>query len=134
MLDGKRTAVVADDDADLRTVVTGILEGAGWRVIAVDDGEKAVFAAVDHGPDLVMLDVMMPGGDGISALKALREDVRTEHIPVIMLTAVNDYALGKRHTPESLSAELGVRGPERLLEKPVDQQALLHAVAAVMGA
>ena len=134
MAKNMKTAIVADDDPDIRTVVSGLLEGAGWSVVTVEDGEKAVFAAIGQAPDLIILDVMMPGGDGLDALRALRDDVRTEHIPVVMLTAANDYALGHRQTPESVAASLGVRAPEHFMEKPVEGDKLLRVINALFEA
>lgn len=130
---GFHTAVVADDDADVREVVAGVLEVNGWRTFSVEDGEQAVLKALEVQPDLMVLDVMMPRQGGLDTLKELRSDPRTAHIPVIMLSAVNEIELGERKSASSVGSELGVRAPEAFLEKPVDTEALLRSIALILS-
>ncbi len=79
--------VVADDDADIRDLVVFKLQQAGHVVVAVGDGAAAVEACRAEQPDLVLLDVMMPGMSGIEACRALRADPASATTPVILLTA-----------------------------------------------
>jgi CheY-like chemotaxis protein len=79
--------VVADDDADIRDLVVFKLRQAGHDVQAVEDGAAAVEACQATPPDLVVLDVMMPGMGGLDATRALRLDPRLARVPVILLTA-----------------------------------------------
>ena len=80
-----RTRVLVVDDEDrIREIVRGYLEADGFDVAEARDGEAALHAARDWHPDLVVLDVMMPGIDGIEVLRRLRT---TSEIPVILLTA-----------------------------------------------
>jgi len=79
--------VVADDDADIRDLVVLKLEQSGHDVVAVGDGAAAVQASQDAVPDLVILDLMMPGMGGLDACRALRADAELTRIPVILLTA-----------------------------------------------
>ena len=132
MVNSLSTAVVADDDADVREVVVGVLEANGWRAIGVEDDEQAVIKALAIQPDLVVLDVLMPRQNGFEALKELRGDPRTAHIPVIMLSAVNEYELGEQKTASSIGIDVGVRAPEAFIEKPVDTEVLLRAIALIL--
>ena len=79
--------LVADDDTDIRDLVAFKLEQAGFDVTAVDNGLAALTAARLEPPDLVVLDVMMPGMSGIDVLKRLRADTSQQSIPVILITA-----------------------------------------------
>src|SRR3712207_1709588 len=79
--------LVADDDPDIRDLVAFKLEQAGYDVAAVDDGPAALAAARSAPPDLVVLDVMMPGLSGIDVCRELRADPATRGLPVILLTA-----------------------------------------------
>jgi two-component system, OmpR family, response regulator MtrA len=79
--------VVADDDADIRDLVVFKLEQSGHEVVAVGDGAAAVEACRDAVPDLVVLDLMMPGMGGLDACRALRADAALTRVPVILLTA-----------------------------------------------
>ncbi len=78
--------LVADDNPDMREYLAGLLS-ARWRVDAVEDGEAALAAAREDPPDLLLSDVMMPGMDGASLVRALRSDPRTSHIPVVLVSA-----------------------------------------------
>jgi len=79
--------LVADDDADIRDLVVFRLRQAGHDVVAVGDGAAAVEACRLAVPDLVILDLMMPGVGGLEAARSLRAEPATAGVPIIMLTA-----------------------------------------------
>lgn len=79
--------LVVEDDISLRTILKMQLERAGYTVRAAEDGEQALRAVAEEVPDLVLLDVMMPGMNGYEVCEALKSDIVTANIPVIMLTA-----------------------------------------------
>jgi CheY-like chemotaxis protein len=80
--------LVVDDDDDIRELVQMTLElTAGWTVIAAPDGASAIEMAKEHLPDAVLMDMMMPGMDGLAAFEALQAEPTTRAIPVILLTA-----------------------------------------------
>jgi diguanylate cyclase (GGDEF)-like protein len=81
------TILVVDDDADIVRFVEMNLRLAGYRVLVANDGVEALEMVAAEVPDLVLLDVMMPGFDGIEVTRRLRADSRTSTLPVIMLTA-----------------------------------------------
>jgi CheY-like chemotaxis protein len=77
-----------DDDEDIRTIAHMSLTAVGgWQVTLADCGAMALEKAVDNPPDLIVMDMMMPGMDGLATLQRLRDDPRTAAIPVIFLTA-----------------------------------------------
>lgn len=112
--------LLVDDDDDLRTVAALCLSRiGGWETLIAPDGATALQLAVASMPDVVLLDVMMPGMDGFAVLAKLREDRRTARIPVVFLTAaiqrgqVGDYvargavgAIVKPFDPLRLPAEV----------------------------
>jgi len=81
-----RILVVDDDPRNLRLAVT-VLEQAGHEVLSAEGGAEGVEAALAHAPDLVLMDMQMPGMDGVSALRRLRADPRTAALKVVALTA-----------------------------------------------
>lgn len=84
------TILVVDDNADNLTVLGALLQPA-YRVRVANSGQRALkVAASDPVPDLIMLDIMMPGMDGYEVLEALRRNDRTREIPVIFVTAMNE--------------------------------------------
>ena len=84
--------LVVDDDADLRMIVSATLRkmDVPVEVVQAEDGMAAVEKAREATPDLVVLDVMMPRMDGFDTCRALRADVRTAFVPILMLTASAD--------------------------------------------
>ncbi|MDY7083847.1 MAG: response regulator [Actinomycetota bacterium] len=80
------TVLVADDDVDVRDLITSKLVAAGYRVITADDGASALRQVVTEHPDMVILDVSMPGLDGLSVCYELHSSADTAQIPVLMLS------------------------------------------------
>jgi two-component system phosphate regulon response regulator PhoB len=79
--------LVVDDERDLVELMTVNLEAAGYRVIAAHSGDEGLAKASEHLPNLVILDLMMPGLSGIEVARRLRANPRTTSVPIIMLTA-----------------------------------------------
>ncbi|HKK28511.1 MAG TPA: response regulator transcription factor [Gemmatimonadota bacterium] len=85
-MSGERILVV-DDEPDILSLLVYQLSREGYRISTAVDGPSAVSTAIDDRPDLVVLDLMLPGMDGYQVLRTLREDERTSEIPVLLLTA-----------------------------------------------
>jgi two-component system phosphate regulon response regulator PhoB len=79
--------LIADDDEDILELLGFRLERAGYEVIRARSGDEALQAAFEHRPALAILDVMMPGRDGLEVTRELRSHPETRTIPVILLTA-----------------------------------------------
>jgi two-component system OmpR family response regulator len=116
--------LVADDDPDIRELVALRLTRAGYRVETAADGLEAFDRAVELRPDLVVLDVSMPGADGFETSRRLRGDPRTAHVPVIFLTA--------RTRDEDVLTGYA-RGGDGYVTKPFEPQELLDRVDALIG-
>lgn len=82
------TILVADDDESIRLLLITLLDEAGYHTLLAENGKMAVNLAVEHKPDIAVLDVMMPGMDGFAACRAIKADQRTADIPVLLLTAL----------------------------------------------
>jgi signal transduction histidine kinase len=115
--------LLADDNADMRGYLHRLL-AADYEVIPAVDGERALRAAVERKPDLVISDVMMPLLDGFGLLVALRADARTSGIPVIMLSA----RAGEEARVEGLQA-----GADDYLTKPFSARELLARVGGTLA-
>lgn len=83
----RKTVLIIDDEKDLTELVRYNLEREGFDVIAATNGETGLDIALRHTPDVLVLDVMMPGLDGLDVCRRLRADARTRRLPIIMLTA-----------------------------------------------
>lgn len=110
--------LIVDDDKNIRNILEIALEEE-WTVVAASSGEEALELAVTEQPQLILLDRMMPGMDGLSTLKELRSREMTKSMPVIFLTArvqtqdLEDYSgegvlglLSKPFDPLTLSDEI----------------------------
>ena len=75
-----------DDDRTIRLLLTRCLEKSGHQVSSAENGEQGLSMVEEENPDLILLDVMMPGMDGIEVCKQLKDDAATKSIPVFMLT------------------------------------------------
>ena len=81
--------LVVDDDVALAEMIGIVLENDGYRVVFCSDGSQALSQFQEHNPDLVLLDVMLPGMDGFDVCRAIR---RVSDAPIVMLTARSDTA------------------------------------------
>jgi adenylate cyclase len=115
--------LVVDDVPENLDIVRIRLESQGYEVVTAVDGEDALARARELEPDLVLLDIMMPKLDGISALKILKQDAALRFVPVILLTAKSDT----RDVVAGLEA-----GGDDYLAKPVDQAALMARVRSML--
>jgi len=85
--------LIIDDEADVREVAQVSLETSGeWEVLTASSAPEGIFTACAQQPDVILLDVMMPGMDGPTAVRELRGDSCTGHIPVILFTAKTQAA------------------------------------------
>jgi CheY-like chemotaxis protein len=82
------TILVAEDNADQRSLYVAILSGAGYRVLEAADGAQAVDMVRGERPGLVLMDVTMPGTSGWNAVRTLKQDMDTHLIPIIVVTGL----------------------------------------------
>ncbi|MCU1604032.1 MAG: response regulator receiver protein [Modestobacter sp.] len=115
--------LVADDEEDIRLLVTLAVRKAGCTVVsAVADGAQALVAARTHRPDLVVLDVSMPGATGLEVCAALRSDPATGHCRVLLLSA--------GASPDDIARGLAA-GADAYLPKPFTVAGLVAQVRAL---
>lgn len=118
------TVLAVDDESDVLLFVKTTLQAEGYRVLTAPDGPDALETARSEKPDLIVLDVVMPGMDGFEVLEELRKDETTCNIPVVMLTVVSERE-------RKVSAiERGVR---YYLVKPFEVQDLVSKVRIAIG-
>ena len=116
--------LVVDDDEDNIRIVSSILLARGFEVRLARDGRSALESIRQQRPDLVLLDVMMPGLDGMQVLDHIRANPQSSSVPVIMLTA--------KTTDQDLLD--GYRsGASYYVTKPFTSRQLLYAIALVLG-
>jgi len=120
-----RRVLVADDHPPVIIMIRKALEGEGFSVLSARTGDECLAAVDAEQPDLLILDLVMPGMGGMEVLRTLRQDPDTRHLPVIVLTA-------RKAQGDVLDGWLG--GADRYLTKPFRIEELLAAVEDVLAA
>jgi len=120
-----KTLLVVDDEPHIRHMLDYKLGGAGFTVITASNGVDALRLAREHRPDLMVTDLQMPGGDGLSLCLKLNEQPDTAAIPVIMLTA-----RGYKVPP----SDLGRTNIKSLVPKPFSPRELLAQIQELLDA
>jgi class 3 adenylate cyclase len=115
--------LVVDDNETNRDIIVTRLEANGYETLQAADGQEALAAAMQHHPDLVLLDVMMPNIDGLDVCRQLKGDATLPFLPIILVTAKIDS--------KDIVAGLDA-GADEYLTKPVDQAALVARVRSVL--
>jgi PAS domain S-box-containing protein len=116
------TILIVDDDQDIRGLFSSLLTGPGYRLLFADNGKDAVEAAFAHTPDLVLLDIMMPKMNGFEVCRRLRSDPRTEELPILMVTALDD----NRSRLAGIEA-----GADDFISKPFDLEELAARIKSI---
>lgn len=120
---GKRILVV-DDEAKLLKAVAVTLRGEDYEVMTANNGAEAIISLSKTVPDLIVSDIRMPGMDGFQLAKTLRQNARTEMIPIVFLTAKDE----RKDRLQSLRS-----GVDAYLTKPFDPEELLVVIANILN-
>jgi DNA-binding response OmpR family regulator len=115
----KKKILIVDDERDIVKALMIRLQGAGYEVVTAFDGAQGVFMAHKEKPDLIILDIRMPAGNGFSVAQRLKRSTHTFTIPVIFLTG----------SPETNAEEKArALGARFYIKKPYDPEELLDAI------
>lgn len=126
------TVLVVDDDPDVTTFLATILEDAGMQVMTAHDGFEALDRLREKIPDVISLDLVMPGKSGVRVLHELRKHPAWSRIPVLVVSGHTRDEAVKRDLATVL-ADTTISGPSLYLEKPVTPEKYLDAVCRVAG-
>jgi len=123
LVDGRKLIVVVEDDPNLTAMISEALSLFGqWRFHMLADGQMAKNELPSMGADLILLDLGLPGLDGVSLFKILRGHSKTRHTPIVVITGYPDWELHR------MGLQTGFR-----LQKPFDIQELLGIVQALLS-
>ena len=118
----KKILIVDDEEKNIK-LIKGILAAERYQVYEALNGEEALKQVADNHPDLILLDIMMPGMDGFEVCKRLKQDESTRMIPIVMVTALNE----KEHSIRAMKV-----GADDFLTKPVDHTELQVRVKSLL--
>ncbi len=119
---GAKKILVVDDDRDIVSLLRYQLQARGYQVIVAATGDQAIRRAIEEQPSLITLDILLPDRNGFEVLRELKERQETAHIPVIVLSVVQDETSGYR------------LGAADYITKPVTEDRLLDSISRVLGA
>lgn len=125
----RKTILVVDDEADVARYLAAALEDAGFDVVVAGDAEEGLARLAETRPDLVCLDLVLPGPTGLSLYREIRETPATAALPVVVVTGLNpaDAAARARYGE-------GVPPPDAWFDKPIDVARLVETVSGLVGA
>ena len=116
--------LIVEDDPSFSRAITHIIEKEGYDVISASNGMAGLRMAKDENPDLLILDVMLPGLDGFEICSRLRQDPLTAKLPIIMLSAKG----------QDVDKTTGLKvGASEYLTKPIDRALLLEKITSLLG-
>ena len=121
-VDTKKKVLIVDDEPNVRRLLRSILSNT-FDVVEAEDGRQAIEIAVTQQPDVILMDMMMPRMDGLTACYAIKNNPATKSIPVIMVTAIG-FELNIK-----LSQQMGATG---YVTKPFSTQDLLDKITQVL--
>ena len=129
----KKTVLIVEDELDMRIFISTLLETSGYQPIMTRDGTEGLLKAKDIRPNLIILDVMMPGEGGVQMYRQLKTDKTLCDIPVIMLSAVTRKTFA--HYLNMVNARLkdAIPDPDAYIEKPPEAEDLLKMTTALIG-
>ena len=120
--EGSRVLIV-DDEAAVADLIEAVLVGEGYTVAIARDGVQGLLLARDWRPDLILMDVMLPGVDGTTAIRRLKADDETSHVPIVAMSAGRTI---RRQSNELTDADAA-------LAKPFDIEALLAQIEFLLS-
>jgi DNA-binding response OmpR family regulator len=120
----KKTILIVDDNADTRLLLSARLKANHYHTIFAADALQAMSVALKERPDAILLDLGLPGGNGLIVLQRFKANTSLSSIPVIIVTAED---------PLVAEATAMTAGADAFLQKPVDQDKLIAAVQQAMG-
>ena len=118
------TVLLVEDNPHNRKIFSGMLTHSGFRVIEADDGHKALSAVEAELPDVILMDLSIPGVDGWEVTRRLKADARTKAVPIIALTA---------HAMRGDEERARAAGCDHYLAKPISPKKVVEEVRRILG-
>jgi CheY-like chemotaxis protein len=126
----EKKVLVVDDEKDAVECLKAILEGNGYAVLSAGDGTEGIAKAKETQPDIILLDVQMPGEDGFHIFHKMRHDEELKTIPVVMVTGIAQKT-GIKFSADDMEEFLHVR-PEGYIEKPLDPENVIATIEEIL--
>jgi len=128
----KKSILIIEDDINFANFLKYLIEESGYNAIVANDSAQANRILLKQQPDLITLDLVLPGETGIKLFRRLRSSQNWKDIPIIIITGV-DSATNKEISYKSFLKGVKLKPPEAYIEKPIEQQRLLNAIEKIIA-
>ncbi len=128
-----KRVLTVDDDSDISIFVKTVLEENGYTPLVARNGETGLAIARDEGPDLIILDVLMPKQSGIRMYRELKTDESLKNIPVIILSGIAKRTFLRSQEALTEFGDQSIPEPDVYIEKPVEPLELAETVKGLIG-
>jgi CheY-like chemotaxis protein len=129
----QQTILVVDDEPHVVAYLEMLLRDQGYATLSAADGREGLEKARAHGPDLICLDITMPGESGVRLYRHLKEDPQLASIPVLVVTAVTGLGGDPEPFRNFLNTRKSVSPPEGFFSKPIDREEFLAKVDEILA-
>ncbi len=133
MIAEKKKILVVDDEMDMRIFMSTLFETSGFVPITARNGNQGLQKAREHVPDLIFLDVMMPGEGGVYMYRKIKTDENLKNIPVVMLSGVDKSAFEHYMNMLKSRVEEVIPRPYTFVQKPPDPDEILRLTKSILG-
>ena len=130
---GSKKILVVDDEPDVVKYLETLLQDNGYCTVAAHDGKEGLEKMRAEKPDLVCLDITMPGTSGIRFYREAKQDADLAATPVVVVTAVTGYGGDPDAFKEFLNSRKQVPPPHAFVAKPIQREAFLETIAQLLG-
>jgi len=128
---GKKILCV-DDELDMRIFISTVLRTQGYEVTLARNAVEGIRKAHEVGPDLVVMDVMMPQAGGVTLFQEIKKDERLKHVPIILLTGVSEKAFSHHLKMLNLRIDDSLPPPDAYMEKPLNPENLVATIERLL--
>jgi len=127
-----KTIMIIDDEEDIRTYLTAVLEDNGFRTYAPEEEENLIEALQGRQPDLVLLDIMMPRRSGVAIFRDLRTTPGIESIPVALISGIERASGVFNGEIKTMMDDMGLPPPDGFIEKPIKISQLINVIEGIL--
>ncbi|MFH1540175.1 MAG: response regulator [bacterium] len=127
-----KTILIVDDERDLRASIKMLLEDNGYNVLSASSADEALETANANIPNLICLDIMMPGSSGIALYAKIRKEPSLKNIPVMIVSAFGQQKDFKGERFRKIIFDDQAPEPEAFMEKPIDRHKFLDVVGKLL--
>ncbi len=131
-MENKKVILIVDDEADMRFFLSTLAKTSGYEPVLAKNGKEGMQKALERTPDLLILDVMMPGEGGIQMYRQIRTDPNLKHTPIIMLSAIAKKTFYHYLSMLNVKMDQAIASPQAYIEKPPDAGELLALIQSIL--